>query len=282
MAATDADICNLALARIGQQQKVTSPVTSDTSGPGIVCGMFYPQHRDALLREFPWAFALRRIALYPTVPVDTSNVPGYLYSYGPLPSDFLAARYVYNGARPGSPATLVIPSNLLSMGQPGLVPTINGRAFEVSFEIFNKVVFTDWQEALPAWDSTETYTTGAVVTYGGGTFSAAQSSNLNNTPPAPGASNSYWTASTVTKQVQLIYSAQITDVTQYPADFVDVLAWKLAADLAMGVAQKPDFAQMILRPGGALEMAMDRALQAQGNARQPDIRPTSSFVAIRG
>lgn len=82
MATAEVDICNLALAHIGQAE-ITS--LDENNKPARICKRFYPAARDDVLREHPWNFALKRVAL----PADVETpVFGFALQYT-LPSDCL-------------------------------------------------------------------------------------------------------------------------------------------------------------------------------------------------
>ena len=61
--ASEVDICNLALANVGESSLVTSISPPDGSIQADHCARFYPIARDALLEMHAWGFATRRIAL---------------------------------------------------------------------------------------------------------------------------------------------------------------------------------------------------------------------------
>lgn len=72
------DICNLALAHLGDQAAVSSISPPDGSAQADHCARFYPIARDALLETHAWDFATRRVALSLTI-----NTPagGWAYEY---------------------------------------------------------------------------------------------------------------------------------------------------------------------------------------------------------
>lgn len=72
--ANETDICNIALSRVG-----ASPIDSldDKSKSGNSCRALYPTIRNAVLRDYDWAFA--RAEASPMLKADTFN--GYLFSY---------------------------------------------------------------------------------------------------------------------------------------------------------------------------------------------------------
>jgi hypothetical protein len=90
---TAAEICNIALARVGQRQTIAA--LSETSAPGRLCNTLYPNARDSLLMSVPWSFATKRQTLAELV---TDERDGWEYVYA-LPTDCLATRYLYPGLR---------------------------------------------------------------------------------------------------------------------------------------------------------------------------------------
>ncbi len=61
--ASDVDICNLALAQLGDAAAVQSISPPDQSAQAAHCARFYPIARDALLEMHTWGFATERVAL---------------------------------------------------------------------------------------------------------------------------------------------------------------------------------------------------------------------------
>lgn len=82
--ASEISICNMALSRIGNSRFINS--MSEKSKEAEQCALHYDHCRDTVLSDFPWNFALKRVALG-----DTGNPPPewkYAYSY---PTDCLKA-----------------------------------------------------------------------------------------------------------------------------------------------------------------------------------------------
>ncbi len=80
--ASDVNICNLALAHVGNAARVTaiSP-TPDGSVEAAHCARFYPFARQQLLMMHDWGFATARAALS-LISVDESEMPaGWLFAY---------------------------------------------------------------------------------------------------------------------------------------------------------------------------------------------------------
>lgn len=61
--ATEVDICNLALAHLGDSATVSSIDPPEGSAQAEHCARFYPIARDSLLEMHTWGFATRREAL---------------------------------------------------------------------------------------------------------------------------------------------------------------------------------------------------------------------------
>tara|TARA_Y100001938_G_C8066646_1_gene420582 strand:- start:374 stop:955 length:582 start_codon:yes stop_codon:yes gene_type:complete len=80
--ASEVQICNLALAKIGDQQIIS---LTENSKAGRLCNLVYEPMRDAVLRSHPWNFAVKR----ETLALD-STAPAYEYtSRFALPVDFM-------------------------------------------------------------------------------------------------------------------------------------------------------------------------------------------------
>lgn len=76
--ADEVAICNLALAHLGDEAKITSIRPPDGSAQAGHCAQFYPVARGVLLQMHPWTFATRRATLAPTA----NLVPDiWLYAY---------------------------------------------------------------------------------------------------------------------------------------------------------------------------------------------------------
>lgn len=79
----DTEICNLALAEIGDNYSITD--IDETTPQATLCRRFYAVTRDALLRAYPWSFARHRRTLSA---LSTAPIFGWDYAFQ-LPSDFL-------------------------------------------------------------------------------------------------------------------------------------------------------------------------------------------------
>jgi len=101
MAATEVEICNLAIARCGVKASIFN--LADGTAEANLCNAVYPQARDACLAAFPWAFATKRALL---VASTEDARTGWALVYA-LPDDCLTARYLHSGARDPSPSARV-------------------------------------------------------------------------------------------------------------------------------------------------------------------------------
>lgn len=82
--ASEIEICNMALSRIGNSRFINS--LSEKSKEAEQCNLHFNHCRDTVLSDFPWNFASKRVAL-----ADTNNPPPdwkFAYSY---PTDCLKA-----------------------------------------------------------------------------------------------------------------------------------------------------------------------------------------------
>lgn len=81
--ASEVDICNLALAHLGDRATVSSISPPEGSAQAEHCARFYPIARDMVLEAHEWGFATKRADL--ALLTDTPP-PGFLYVYQ-LPND---------------------------------------------------------------------------------------------------------------------------------------------------------------------------------------------------
>jgi len=85
MVSTVVEICNMALARLGDSR--ISDIDADEEKARL-CKLFYTQTRDEVLREHPWTFATGRAIL---AAISGTNLTGFDYRYQ-LPVDCLYVR----------------------------------------------------------------------------------------------------------------------------------------------------------------------------------------------
>lgn len=83
--ASEVDICNLALAHLGDTATVASLDPPEGSAQAEHCARFYPMARDSLLESHPWGFATTRVLLG----LLNETSPEWRYAYA-QPSDALS------------------------------------------------------------------------------------------------------------------------------------------------------------------------------------------------
>lgn len=88
------DICNMALSRIGNSQRINA--LDEASIQAEQCSLFYEPSRDFVLADYPWPFAMAYVSLAEVV--DNPN-PEFPHSYS-VPTDCLRARRIVNGIFP--------------------------------------------------------------------------------------------------------------------------------------------------------------------------------------
>lgn len=75
--ASEIDICNLALARIGDEATVSGLYPPEGSAQAEHCARFYPVARNSMLEMHAWGFATQRIAL----PLLSNTCSEWAYCY---------------------------------------------------------------------------------------------------------------------------------------------------------------------------------------------------------
>lgn len=89
--ASEAAICNMALSRIGNSQRIDS--LEEASIQAEQCSLFYEASRDMVLRDFPWSFAT---AFANLAEVAVNPNPGFAHAYA-VPTDCITVRGLVNG-----------------------------------------------------------------------------------------------------------------------------------------------------------------------------------------
>jgi hypothetical protein len=87
--ASEVDICNQALATLGDKASVTSISPPDRSVQAELCARFYPLARDAMLEKHAWSFADARV-VGSLLAVET---PGWACTYA-YPAECVTVRAV--------------------------------------------------------------------------------------------------------------------------------------------------------------------------------------------
>jgi hypothetical protein len=146
--ASDVDISNLALARLGDDASVSSINPPDNSAQAGHCARFYPIARDSLLEMHAWGFALKRTSLAALSNPSTE----WQYCYG-VPSNMLNVLsvlasdavddYQTTNIAPFTIIGTVNTGNAVYVPQPFSIETVNGT----------DVVFTNQSDAWMRYTS---------------------------------------------------------------------------------------------------------------------------------
>lgn len=94
--ASDVDVCNLALAHLGDKATVSSISPPEGSAQAEHCARFYPIARDLVLEAHEWGFATKRATL---ALLTATPPPGFCFVYA-LPAD---CRNIIDLIRPFDP-----------------------------------------------------------------------------------------------------------------------------------------------------------------------------------
>lgn len=141
--ASEVDICNLALAHLGDTATVTSLDPPEGSAQAAHCARFYPIARDALLEVHPWGFATTRMQLA----LLGITAPEWRYAYAP-PSDALTIIAVFP------------PSGDSYVGATAAAVSTTAQPFACEVDVEgNSVLFTNQPDAVLRYTSVVTDTT---------------------------------------------------------------------------------------------------------------------------
>jgi len=92
--ASDVEICNLAISHLGTGKEIAN-LENEKTEESIVCRRFFNTARDATLRDFPWPFATKVLALA-LIEKDPTTEWAFSYQY---PTDCLKMRKILSGIR---------------------------------------------------------------------------------------------------------------------------------------------------------------------------------------
>lgn len=124
--ASEVDIVNMAIARLGSAQRVSSIDPPDGSALAASASTFYPMVRDSMLEMKEWPFAVTRAALSQLA--DITIPPPYTHAYA-MPSAAIVPISIRHADAPDNSKP-----NLLS--------------WEMSNDGSTRIVFTDTEEAV--------------------------------------------------------------------------------------------------------------------------------------
>ena len=97
---SDVDVCNLALAHLGDEAGVVAIDPPDGTQQAAYCGTYYPLARNALLEMHPWTFATKRVALAELATNPAEDDWSYAYTIPSTCIRPLSALYPGVAARP--------------------------------------------------------------------------------------------------------------------------------------------------------------------------------------
>ena len=142
--AADTDICNQALAYLGDIANVTSINPPDGSAQASLCSRFYPMARDELLEMHTWGFSTFRVLLASVV----NNSSAWLYAYAP-PSGVLNYLEILDpNATDDYTVGMSLPNSISYGGQTGL-GVYTPQPFEVEEDgNGNDIILTNMQNAM--------------------------------------------------------------------------------------------------------------------------------------
>ena len=266
---TPTNICNLALAKIGDVAQVTSISPPDGSMQAAYCALFYSQALSVLLMRFAWSFALRVVklnTLTATYSVSGTTLTAVMTGHGLLSGSlynfmFSDASNTYDASGTGTAYlvtvldvntfTLTVATGGASSGTLSVSHPQWRNAFAIPADYFNLISVSN-----------------GLATHG------CPSDNL-----ADFAFEAYvlfcnWDT------VVLEYPSNLVEInTTYPPLFVEALAVLLAAYLA-GPMIKGDVGVAAAEKLGQLfELALKQAMEADGLLRR--VRPVFVPAAIR-
>jgi len=184
--ATETDICNRALTRIGAA-RITD--IGDNNPSANNCRQVYDGVRDTVLRAHDWNFARKRKIL---AVISGEDYSGWNYAYE-YPDDCIKIVEVYNESTADG--------------------YVGGRV--IDGEYFASVVDVRGDE-IP--------------------YEVCANSALNKRRIL-----------TNQEDAELIYTARVENPTLYDSQFVDAMAWLLAADLCMPLKGDPNLANQIMQ-----------------------------------
>jgi hypothetical protein len=239
MVTTSLEICNLALARLGD---ISISAIDTTTKAGSLCNTLYAQLRDELLVSYPWSFARR------SLPITDSM---HFYSKMTITNIVVASTTA-------DITTLTVSSTgtYVDVGQGVLIEDVvgmtqlNGNTYRVtsstaavSFVIEVPGPSTDYSTyvsggtaRIDTLDDVYDYAYRLPTDF----LSDIRSANLYDYEIRQGnvlANPAYFTLWTNEEDLVFNYIAQVTEVKLFPVFFVRALAGKLAAELSWPLTQ---------------------------------------------
>lgn len=206
MLTTEAQLCNVALLRVGERQTIDS--LEENTQAARACKSLYQSARDTCLEAFWWTFATKRLTLAESM----ESRDGWEFAYA-MPSDCLVPRYIWTGIRNPTPQQRTPFAVELNATNSGYLVLADSRTS-----------FADSEAPL------------------------------------------------------LVYTARVETVALFPPLFADAVAWKLACDLTLGLAVKP---QLLPAMAQGYAIALNKAIASDLRVGEEDVAPESESITIR-
>lgn len=224
----------------------------------------FADERDFVLRDFPWPFARKYVALTlaygdGTTPVNDDWMFAYRY-----PADCIFVRRI---TIPNAIRGTFLDHRDPRWWNPPPTPYAVGRDDAIAL--------------ASAWSSATAYVANDLVTFTDGLTYQCVLANTNTTPP----NLTYWApvldprlifCSVPTATIE--YTVQITDPTEFDAVFVSMLAWRIAAILSPGLAKDPKAPEKCL---AMYQYELNKAQVRAMNEGQSDEPPDCEWVSGR-
>jgi len=142
------EICNLALAHLGDDATVASIDPPEGSAQAEHCARFYPTARDMLLQMHPWSFASRRVSLAQV----TMPYTMWKYAYA-CPGDMMTSVAVLPPEAENDYSVRAYPTDRYGWGWTNPPITAAGVYVPQEYQIEtdtlgNKVIYTNQENAL--------------------------------------------------------------------------------------------------------------------------------------
>jgi hypothetical protein len=153
------EICNLALAHLGDDATVSSIDPPEGSSQAEHCARFYPIARDSLLQLHTWSFASKRISLA----LLSMPYTMWLYSYA-CPADMMTAVAVLPPEAENDYAIKPFSTDMSGFSWVNAPFVAAGSYVPQQFQIEtdtagNKVIYTNQQDAILRYQALVTDTT---------------------------------------------------------------------------------------------------------------------------
>lgn len=261
---SDADICNMALIRAGVNQKIGS--LQERSAAAQACSTEYNEQRRQILNEFRWKFAVRREELSPLSGVAFDAT--VTYAEGDM------TQFGVNVYRSLLDANLNNLPNLEASAAWWAQVTRDGYRYVCPLP-------DDTLNPIAIWPKVNTSATDVFW------FPRAGDANLRNPrsyeriPYVLENSDDGTDLQILLTDVQfpiLKYVADVTNSSAFPAQFVEVYAWKLAEPLAMALRGDEKKAAFC---AGRYKTELASAFMSDTRDSQEDPEPTSEFEDAR-